>query len=147
MTSAGRVRRFAATRGPGRTRWRFVGLPAVSVTLLSLLLTCSGALLDAVTSRSLGAWFVVAFLLASVGGAALIRAADLVWSVILPPLVFATSVLLTAPAVPGGSGGGIAAQTLELGTALTLKSTPLLAGTAAATVVAVARWLRGRRSR
>lgn len=125
---------------------RFVGLPAVSVAVMSLLLTCVGAVVDALTSRSLGNGFTVGFVLACLAGAALVRRSDLVWAVILPPLVFATSLVLTAPVVPGGSGGGFKDQALELGTALSLETTPLVGGTAAAAAIVLVRLVRGRLS-
>lgn len=122
------------------------GPRALAVAFESLALTSTGGIIDGLTSGELGLWFAVGFVAASVLTAVAVRIEDLLVAVILPPLVFAASVVLTSPAVPGGSGGGVKRQLVELGTTLALEAPLLVATTAAAGLVALWRWRRYRRS-
>lgn len=129
---------------PPLRRPRERGFSAPSVALLSLALTVGAGALDGLTSGELGRWFALGFVISAVGGAVTIRRSDLLWSLIWPPLVFATAVVLTAPVVPGGSGGNLKRQGIELATSLALEA-PLLVGTTlTAAGVALARVVRGR---
>jgi len=125
----------------GRVRWR--GLPVVATAVLALGITVAGGLLDAGTSGELGTWFTVGFVLSALVASLGVRSEDLIWGLILPPLVFAASVLLTSPVVPGGTSGSVHDQLLELGTTLALKAPDLTVGTLVATVLVVVRRLRG----
>jgi hypothetical protein len=135
------VGRRAPVRGDSPAPSRDRGLSAPALALASLALATGAGTLDALTSGELGRWFAVGFVVASVGGTVAIRRSDLLWALIWPPLVFATAVVLTAPAVPGGSGGDVRRQLLELATTLSLEAPLLLGTTAAVAVVALARRL------
>ncbi len=117
------------------------GLTALGDVLLTLLLTGTGAVLDAfVGQRQLWLFFTIGFVLSSGLCAQRVHREDLGTSVLLPPIVYAV-VVAAASVVSGGSrsSGGLRQQALDASTAMILHTPILLGGTLLAAVVALRR--------
>ena len=113
---------------------------------LSLSLGVAGGAIDVATGRGLRTVFAVCFIAGCALAALLVHREDLKAAVVMPPLLYAALALLAGAFGKSVTGGSfITHEALELVQALVLGAPVLLAATAAACGVAVARWLTGRR--
>lgn len=127
-----------------------VELGGRNLTRLGALVVALGAALlggavDVLTGPGLRGTFAVAFITGTVLATALVRREGLLFTVVMPPLVYAATALLAGAARATGAGGSwLHTQLLELVTSLIVSAPALLTATAAALLVAV---VRGRRYR
>jgi uncharacterized membrane protein YjjP (DUF1212 family) len=122
------------------------GLTATGGVLVTLVLGLAGGAVDVLTGPGLREVFAVAFVLGCLLTALTVHREDLFASVVMPPLVYAVLGLFAVLADrTGGAGSFVVRQAVELVNALVLGAPVLVIGTAAAALVATARWLSGRR--
>ena len=122
------------------------GLTATGAVALSLSLGVAGGAIDVATGRGLRTVFAVCFIAGCALAALLVHREDLKAAVVMPPLLYAALALLAGAFGKSVTGGSfITHEALELVQSLVLGAPVLLAATAAACGVAVARWLTGRR--
>lgn len=123
------------------------GLTATGAVALALLLGMVGGAYDVVTGPGLRTVFAVCFVTGCVAAAATVHREDLRAAVVMPPLVYVALALLGSAAERAGEPGSfVTQQALELVNALVLGAPVLMTATALALLVAVARYLRGRRA-
>lgn len=123
------------------------GLTAAGAVLLVLALGLAGGAYDLSTGSGLGLAFAACFVTGCALAAALVHREDLTAAVILPPLAYVV-LALGAGAVSGGAGSGslLVRQGLELFNTLVLGAPVLAGATVLSLVIALGRWLAGRRS-
>lgn len=121
------------------------GLTATGGALLATLLTCAGALVDVVVSRTLSWGFTVGFLLACLWVGSRIERRHLLAGAIVPPWAFVVGLLLAQQVLGlGGSGSWLLREVTDISTLLALRAPLLLGGEALAVVIVLSRWLRHR---
>lgn len=122
------------------------GLTATGGVLVALLVGLAGGAVDVLTGRGLREAFAVAFVTGCVLAAIAVHHEDLFATVVMPPLVYAVLALIAVLVDrTAGAGSFVMRQAVELVNAVVLGAPVLMAGTGAALLVAVARWLAGRR--
>jgi hypothetical protein len=108
----------------------------------------AGGLLDAVVFGHLSWLFGIGFVVGAIWQAGRLRAADLVYAGIIPPLVFAGSALVVQQFLPAGnSGNRLVREALDLASTLASSAPVLFAGTLLAVALGLVRWRRERRIR
>ena len=116
------------------------GITALGTGVIALAVTLPAAILDAILTRSFGWLFTGAFLLGCVYVGSRVRRAELLGSVVVPPLVFTTAVVIAGQLLPITSDSGwLTRQVLDLATTLALGAPVLLGGTALAGGIALVR--------
>lgn len=112
-----------------------------------LLLLCSGAggVYDLLTGSELDLGFTLGFLAGCVLAALLVHREDLLAAVVMPPLAY-TAVAFLAGLLdpPGGTGSFVVRQGVAVLNEVVLDAPVLFGGTAAAVLLAGARWLGSR---
>lgn len=147
-TTGGRTVRVPSVEehphGPGVGDRR--GLTAAGAITLALLLGVVGGTVDVATGRGLRVVFAICFVLGCALAALLVHREDLKAAVVMPPLLYVV-LALVAGAVGSSSSSGsfVTRETLELVQALVIGAPVLFTATGVAVVVALARWLSGRR--
>jgi len=130
----------AAARRPTGVAWDH-GITAIGAGVLALAVTLLAAILDAIVTRSFGWLFTIGFLLGCLYVGLRVRRRELLASVVIPPLVFATTVVIAGQFLPVTSDSGwLTRQVLDLATTLALGAPVLLGGTALAGAIALGRW-------
>jgi len=108
--------------------------------LVFLLLCGLAGAVDVLTGQGLREAFAIGFLSACLLSAISVHREDLAAVVVIPPLVYAASVLVAGLAEGGGSNGSVLLhQAIELFNGLVLGAPVLVGGTAMAAVVALIR--------
>lgn len=129
----------AGARRPSGVAWDH-GITAIGAGVLALAVTLLAAILDAVFTRSFGWLFTIGFLLGCLYVGLRVRRRELLASVVVPPLVFATTVVIAGQFLPVTSDSGwLTRQVLDLATTLALGAPVLLGGTALAGAIALGR--------
>jgi hypothetical protein len=139
---APRSRELRRVRVPGLTPPTAAVLCAVPILL--------GGLLDAWLFGHLSWFFGIGFVVGAIWQAGRLRAPDLVYAGILPPLVFAGSALVLHQFLPAGNSGNIVVrEALDLASTLASSAPLLFTGTLLAIALAAVRWRheRARRKR
>ena len=139
---APRSREVRRVRVPGLTPPAAAVLCAVPILL--------GGLLDAWLFGHLSWFFGIGFIVGAIWQAGRLRAPDLVYAGILPPLVFAGSALVLQQFLPAGNSGNIVVrEALDLASTLASSAPLLFTGTLLAIALAAVRWRheRARRKR
>lgn len=122
------------------------GLTATGAAGLALALGAAGGLVDVLTGPGLRTVFAVCFIAGCALAALTVHREDLVASVVMPPLAYVLLALLAgAFSQTVAVGSALTRQVLELASALFFGAPVLLAATAAAGVIALARGALGRR--
>ena len=121
------------------------GLTAFGGAVFLLVVCLAGAAYDVSTGNGTGLVFALCFLAGCMLTALLVHKEDLGAAVVMPPLVYVTVAFLVAIVDPtGGSGSFLLRQAVSVVNAVVLEAPVLLAGTAAAAVLAGVRWLGSR---
>lgn len=120
------------------------GLSATGGTLLNLVVTLVGGMVDAVVTNSFGWIFGLSFFASAAFVALRIRYADLLAAVIVPPITFAVVIIVAGQFLPSSGGSWLRRQALDLASTLALGAPVLLSTTATAGAVIAFRWLRAR---
>ena len=142
-----------ATAGPTTTTYRARprrrapfgdqrGLTALGATILVLVLGSLGAAFDVNTGTGLRQTFTLVFCVAAGLAASTVHREDLLASVLLVPFVYTIICIFAAPMDDGGGSAKIVIGDMMLQSAPALIYAVLSAG-----VVALARWVLGRRRR
>ena len=122
------------------------GLTATGAVALALLLGIIGGAIDVVTGPGLREVFAVCFVTGCLLAALTVHREDLVAAVVMPPLVYVVLALIGgAVERTATTGSFLTQQAIELANALVLGAPVLMAATGAALVVALIRWVAGRR--
>lgn len=131
-------------------RVRVPGLTPPAAAVLSAVPILLGGLLDAWLFGHLSWFFGIGFIVGAIWQAGRLRAPDLVYAGILPPLVFAGSALVLHQFLPAGNSGNIVVrEALDLASTLASSAPLLFTGTLLAIALAAVRWRheRARRKR
>lgn len=129
---------------------RVPGLTPPAAAVLSAVPILLGGLLDAWLFGHLSWFFGIGFIVGAIWQAGRLRAPDLVYAGILPPLVFAGSALVLHQFLPAGNSGNIVVrEALDLASTLASSAPLLFTGTLLAIALAAVRWRheRARRKR
>ena len=133
-------------RGAGLSLGDRRGLTAAGGVLVALLLGLAGGAFDVLTGSGPREVFAVAFVTGCLAAALTVHREDLFATVVMPPLVYAVlAAVFVLVDRTGGVGSFVTRKAVELVNALVLGAPVLMAGFGAALLVAVARWLGGRR--
>lgn len=139
-----------APRGREVRRVRVPGLTPPAAAVLSAVPILLGGLLDAWLFGHLSWFFGIGFIVGAIWQAGRLRAPDLIYAGILPPLVFAGSALVLHQFLPAGNSGNIVVrEALDLASTLASSAPLLFTGTLLAIALAAVRWRheRARRKR
>ena len=131
-------------------RVRVPGLTPPAAAVLSAVPILLGGLLDAWLFGHLSWFFGIGFIVGAIWQAGRLRAPDLIYAGILPPLVFAGSALVLHQFLPAGNSGNIVVrEALDLASTLASSAPLLFTGTLLAIALAAVRWRheRARRKR
>ena len=139
-----------APSGRDVRRVRVPGLTPPAAAVLSAVPILLGGLLDAWLFGHLSWFFGIGFIVGAIWQAGRLRAPDLIYAGILPPLVFAGSALVLHQFLPAGNSGNIVVrEALDLASTLASSAPLLFTGTLLAIALAAVRWRheRARRKR
>ncbi len=139
-----------APRSRDVRRVRVPGLTPPAAAVLSAVPILLGGLLDAWLFGHLSWFFGIGFIVGAIWQAGRLRAPDLIYAGILPPLVFAGSALVLHQFLPAGNSGNIVVrEALDLASTLASSAPLLFTGTLLAIALAAVRWRheRARRKR
>lgn len=129
-------------------RVRVAGLAAPAAAVLCAIPTIVGGLLDAWLFGHLSWFFGIGFLAGAIWQAGRLRAPDLVYAGILPPLVFAGSALVIHQFLPAGNSGNVLVrEALDLASTLASSAPLLFTGTLLAVALGAVRWRHERARR
>jgi hypothetical protein len=112
--------------------------------VLSLVFGLAGGGYDLLNGAGVGTVFAICFVAGCVLAALLVHREDLGAAVVMPPLVYVALALATGAVEPTGGGSFALRGAVEVLNAIVLGAPVLIGATAAAGLIAGARWLGSR---
>jgi hypothetical protein len=126
------------TAGTGRPQQR-AALTLLGVGMLNVLVSCLGAALDMMATNSVEVIFGFLFAIGSLATVWLVRRADLVWSLVVPPIGYVAGLAVAVQLGANKLGVSLVTKIASVLTLLALDPVPLFVGMLIAVLAVIVR--------